>query len=227
MFRHDDSFEFPVLKQVNLSTGRVYKVVAGPGTGSVYPSITRVLYKEEKQAIREWKERVGHEEAQRIAQRASFRGTKLHGIAERFLGNRELPEIFPNVMEIWRHLHPWLTQHITCVYGQETDVFSTRLGVAGRFDLLADVDDELSVVDFKQSNKPKKEEWLEDYYMQGTFYSLAVYELTGKKVKRIIFPVVNPDGLQLFETKPLVHFTMLRQKIDAFYASYEKEVLAS
>lgn len=226
IFLHQPDFaSFPTLKQCNLSSGRVYQVQSGEHTGKVYPSITRILHSKPKQGILEWQERVGHDEAERIRSRASNRGTKIHSLAERYLQNQELEPINPYVGELWQYLRPWLNQHITKIYQQETSVFSDKLGAAGRFDLFADVDGELSVVDFKQSNKPKKEQWILDYYLQGTFYSLAVFELTGKKVKRVIFPIVNPNGLQLFETVPLKHFTELRHTIYSFYKTWVKEAV--
>jgi ATP-dependent exoDNAse (exonuclease V) beta subunit len=127
--------------------------------------------------------------------------------------------MMPNVMELWIILRAWLDEHITCVYQQETDVFSRRLCVAGRFDLLAAIDGLLSVVDFKTSKRFKKDEYLLDYKLQGTFYACAVYELTGHKVSQIALPVMYPGGLQVVTFKPFTYFDELRRRIDQFYAT--------
>ena len=215
MFHHHAALGLPRLEQRNLATGRVYAVV---GTDLVYPSITRVLAAKPKPHLAAWRKRVGDDEAKRISQAAAGRGTKLHSLAERYLGNEDLDTVEPHVMELWRYLRPWLDAHITGVYAQEVDLYSDKLMVAGRTDLVADVDGVPSIVDFKQANKPKKTEWVEDSYaLQGTFYACALYERIGMKCKQIVFPIANPDGLQIFTFRPRDHFARLQQTIDFFY----------
>jgi hypothetical protein len=217
MFHHHARLNLPRLTQHNLDTGRVYAV---EGTDLVYPSITRVLGAKPKPYLAEWKKRVGEAEAHRISTAAAGRGIKLHALAEQYLGNESLNPVEPHVMELWRHLRPWLDAHITGVYAQEVDVVSRRLAVAGRTDLVADVDGVSSIVDFKQSNRVKKTEWVEDSYaLQGTFYACALYECTGMTCKQIVFPIANPDGLQIFTFHPRDHFERLQQTINKFYAT--------
>lgn len=220
-FPHDASIVLPKLTQKNLESGRVYLVEDGAHKGAAYPSITRVLGAKPKPQLIAWRKRVGPAKAAAISKRATTQGTGFHTLAERFLNNEtDLGKPLPNVMELWQYTRPWLQKNITCVYRQEADVFSHKLAVAGRFDLLADVCGELAVVDFKTSTKEKKEEWVEDYLLQGTFYSLSVYELTQRKVKRIVILVAHPDGLQVFETKPMVHFDKLYYRINEYYEKY-------
>ena len=138
--------------------------------------------------------------------------------------NEELPEYGANVKELWQYLRPWLDKNITKVYAQEQDVYSKRLKVAGRMDLLAEVLGKCAVVDIKTSAKPKIDAWVQDYFLQCTFYSLAVYELTGVQFKSIVLPIVNPTGLQVFESSPAKHFDALVARIDEFYESYEPAV---
>lgn len=219
MFHHHAPLGLPRLEQRNLDSGRVYHVV---GTDLVYPSITRVLAAKPKPHLAAWRKRVGESEANRVSSAASGRGTKLHSLAESYLGNESLPTIEPHVMELWRYLRPWLDAHITAVYAQEVDLYSDKLMVAGRTDLVADVDGVPSIVDFKQSNRVKKTEWVEDSYaLQGTFYACALYECTGMKCKQIVFPIANPDGLQIFTFHPRDHFARLQQTINEFYATLD------
>ena len=219
-FRHEPVI-FPRLKQHNLSVGRVYKVETGKDTGAVLPSITRILSAKPKPHLEAWRERVGRAEAAKITARAGARGSNLHKLGECYLGNHDLPPITPIVGELWQHLHPWLTEHITCVVAQEQDLYSTKLKVAGRMDLLAEVDNALAVVDLKQANQPKKREWIEDYFLQTTFYACAVYELTGLKVKKLVLPITNPTGIQIFEEKPTTYLPMLIERISEFYQYYD------
>ena len=219
-FQHD-RFTFPKLQQRNLEEGRVYEVV---GTNERYPSITRVLGARPKPGLDEWKKRVGPQEAARISHLSTSRGTSLHALAEHYLNNEDisLEGADYTVCEYWTRLSAWIDAHLRIVHAQEQDVYSKRLRVAGRMDLLATVDGELSVVDFKTSRKPKQEKYITDYYLQGCFYALSVFEQTGQKVTRIIFPIVSPEGLQIFETTPAAHYTTLRHRINEYYEVYHE-----
>ncbi|HVI42283.1 MAG TPA: hypothetical protein VM577_16645, partial [Anaerovoracaceae bacterium] len=86
--------------------------------------------------------------------------------------------------------------------------------------VLCEIDHELAIMDLKNARKPKQRQYVQDYFLQGTFYAAAVFELTGQKVKRIVFPIVSPEGLQLFECKPFEHFDELLTRIKDYYANY-------
>jgi hypothetical protein len=221
-FIHDETaFEFQRLKQVNLPTGRFYTVESGPYAGESYPSITRVLAKKEKPQLEAWKVRVGPDEAAGVSARATVQGSAVHKLTECYLSNQGLPRYMPNVAELWGHLRPWLDKHVTKVYSQEQDIFSAKLGVAGRMDLLIEYDNEfLTIADVKTSSRLKLEEYVHDYFLQGTFYSVAVYEQTGTLPKKIVLPVTSPQDLQVFETTPMQHFKELAERIEEFYESY-------
>jgi genome maintenance exonuclease 1 len=199
----------------------VYLVEDGSDKGEVYPSITRILAAKPKPALEAWKKRVGKREAARVSQVATVQGGNVHKLSECYLGNEPLPDYSPNVKELWRSLYPWFDEHITAVIAQEQDVYSRKLKVGGRMDLLAEVDGDLAVVDIKTAKQEKREEWVQDYFLQETFYAVAVYEITGQLPKRLILPVVSPYGLQLFESTPMQHFAELRQRIAEFYLTYE------
>jgi hypothetical protein len=224
MFIHDDSLKFPRLRQVNLKTGRCYITEEGVNKGKVLPSITRVLGAKAKPQLEAWKKRVGHEEAARVSARATVQGSSLHKIMECHLNNQDLPKFSPNVAELWQYLHKWVDKNITRIYAQEQPVASFKLGLAGQLDLLAGVLDAVAVIDAKSSLRPKRDEWIEDYFLQGTFYAFAVYENTGQVVRKVIFPIVNPTGLQVFETTPAKYYTTLRARTNEFYESYAKAV---
>ena len=222
-FHHHPRLGLPKLKQNNLATGRVYSVV---GTDLVYPSITRVLGAKPKPELEAWRKRVGKKEAAQVSKKASWRGTKLHTLAEEYLGNLPMvDEIPPYVMELWQHLHPWLDANITGVYEQEVDLYSDKLLVAGRTDLIAEVNGVVSVVDFKQSNKPKKEAYIEDYCIQGAFYALALYERTGIKCTQVVLPIASPEGLRVFTIRPKDYYNQLREAIDYFYTHATPSVI--
>lgn len=225
MFLHDDSIALPRMVQRNLPSGRVYTV---EDTGEVFPSITRVLGgTKDMERIDAWRERVGETKAEGIKRNAAIKGTALHTQAELYLENKPLKPLMPNVAELWSKLRPWIDKNVRKVYKQEANVFSRKLCVAGRFDLLADnADDELVVIDFKNSRTAKKDEYIVDYKLQGTFYSLAVYELTGRKVKRVHIPIVNPNTpIQVYTYRPLEYLDGLLERINQFYSDFETSLL--
>ena len=220
-FRHDDSLKFPTLKQHNSSIGRVYLVEDGSHKGNVYPSITRVLGSAPKPGLEAWKKRVGAKEAARISQRATIQGGNVHKLLECYLDNEPLPSMSTNVADLWNDVSPWLAEHVTCVFAQEQNVYSHKLRVAGRIDVLCEVDNAFAVLDLKTAAREKREEWVEDYFLQTTFYALGTYEVTGKLPGKLVLPVVSPYGLQIFESTPQKHFAELRRRIDEFYLTYE------
>lgn len=214
-------FTFPRLTQQNRPNGRVYCVEEGEDIGYTFPSITRILAAKPNPAILEWRKRVGEAEANRVSREATTRGTSVHALAEAFLNNTldESVVITPHVLELWRSLRPWIADNITTLHAQEQDIYSTRLRVAGRMDVLATVDGKLTVVDFKTSRRPKSRNHIGNYFIQSTFYALAVYERTGRKVEQIVIPIVSPERLQVFTTTPSEHFSGLKNAIRFFYES--------
>lgn len=216
----------PKLEQRNYADGRVYEVMEGVDKGRVFPSITRMLGHAPKPQLEAWKKKVGEVKAEAIKRNAAARGHALHTLAELHLQNKPLENLGvpPQVMEIWVRLRNMLNKRITKVMAQEVDLYSVKLKIAGRTDCVAYFDDVLSIVDFKQANRTKDEKFIQDYYLQGTFYSLALYERTGIAAKQIVLPISSPDGLQIFVTKPKLHYEKLQKRIKEFYVDYAPKV---
>lgn len=212
MFIHDTTtFAMPKIQQCNLPGGRVYIV---EGIEKKYRSITSVLGAKPKPALNAWRKRVGHEEAARITADSAARGKALHSASEDYLKNKPITTLTsPIVKELWTYLKPWIDEHVEVVYGQEIGVYSDILGAAGQFDLLARVDGEYAIVDFKNSRREKKLEWVKDYFLQVSFYAACIYELTGIAVKKGYIPVVHPEGLQEFDVDPYSNLQELYTRI--------------
>lgn len=225
MFEHG-SIALPELAQRNYADGRVYEVMTGPDKGRVFPSVTRMLGHAPKPQLEAWKKKQGPVKAEAIKRKAAERGHQLHALAELHLKNEPLTDVYvpPQVMEIWLRLRARLTKHITKVMAQEVDLYSVKLKIAGRTDCVAYWDNQLSIVDFKQADRPKNEKFIQDYYLQGTFYALALYERTGLVAKQIIVPISSPEGLQVFVTQPSKHYITLASRIKDFYVDYAPKV---
>lgn len=182
-----DLLPLPSLKQEN-GPRRHY---VSEELGIKLPSITTVLGKTgDKSFLDTWRAKVGEEEAKRISLRASARGTAMHNLCEHLIRN-ETVELSDNEVanNLFKPCREYLTKHITKVHGIECGLYSTKLGIAGTNDLMAYHDGELASIDYKSSDKFKKEEWIDDYFMQAAFYALAFYELTGLMPKKTVIMI--------------------------------------
>ena len=172
--------------------------------GNQYISITSLLSELSKEGIQKWRERVGETEANRISTKASRQGTAVHSLCERYIKNEQdfLAESMPHLVEMFESIQP-LLDRIDNVHVIEGALYSDELKLAGRTDVIAEFDGNLSVIDYKTSRKPKNWEMCHSYFMQGAFYAHAYEERTGIEVGNIvIIMAVENEGPLLFrETK--------------------------
>ena len=163
--------------------------------GQLVPSITSVTSFYNRQIFIDWRKRVGLEEANRITKKATARGTDFHEAAQAYLENRDLvwEDYLPATKFMFHHAKPYLDK-INNIHAIERTLYSEYLGLAGRVDCIAEYEGELAVIDFKTSEKIKPEKWLENYFVQETFYAAAYYELTEIPVKKLITIMVTPGG---------------------------------
>jgi genome maintenance exonuclease 1 len=215
MFNHvEHDIVLPKLTRKTTEEGRRYFTP----DGNAYPSITTVLGVLSKDGILEWRKRVGEEEANRISRQAATRGTAVHKLAEDYLDN--LPDwnkgAMPANLASFNDLKTILDERLNNIYFQEEFLYSDRLKCAGQVDCIAEFDGQLSIVDFKTSRKPKKEEWITSYFIQASFYAAAFYERTGIPIKQgVILITVDGNEPQVFKVNTydyLEHFLSVRKK---------------
>ena len=171
--------------------------------GDWVPSITSVTSFYNRQIFAKWRERVGLEEANRITKKATARGTDFHQVCQDYLENKEL--IWDNYQPLTKfmfyHAKPYLDK-INNIHAIERTLYSEYLGLAGRVDCIAEYEGELAVIDFKTSEKIKPEEWIENYFVQETFYAAAYYELTDIVPVKLITIMVTPGGeVKIFDKR--------------------------
>ena len=215
MFDHvDHGIELPKVTRETTKSGRKYFTPEG----NTYPSITTVLSILNKDKIMEWRKRVGEDEANKISQQASVRGTAVHQLAEDYINNEKNWDkgAMPSNIFSFNQIKPILDKRLNNVWYQEELVYSDKLECAGQVDCIAEWDGELSVIDFKTSRKPKKVEWITNYFIQAAFYAAAFYERTGISIKQgIIVITVDGDEPQIFKVRTfdyLPHFMAVREK---------------
>ena len=168
-------------------------------TGEKYPSVTTVLSNYKKDGIIKWRKRVGEKEANKISTKASRRGTKVHKLCEDYLNNESAFQGYtPDNVDMFKTIQPTLNE-IEVVYAQERTLFSHHLKTAGRVDCVGKFRGKTHIIDFKTSNKPKKWEWIDNYFMQGSAYAGMWEEMTGIAIPYIaIIIAVADDVPQVF-----------------------------
>lgn len=174
--------------------------------GEAVPSVTTILDKtkpqKERQALANWKKRVGEKEAQRIVTEAADNGSRMHAILEYWVKNEKytgettiLSEKMADVIK--QNIESDLDE----VWGSEVNLCFPQL-YAGTTDLVGVYKGKPTIMDFKQTNKPKKREWIDNYFMQGAAYALAHNELYETKIERIAIFMCSKDcQWQLFEVE--------------------------
>jgi genome maintenance exonuclease 1 len=209
VFLREDKFEKYDIEAITTEEGRRYRVPNGPSE-VLYESVTTALgdLPGKKEGLMEWRQKVGEEEANRISRQAANRGTKVHWMLENYLNGTDEYELsygqMPDAVQMFAQIKPILDAGIQKVYMQECALFSHEYRLAGRVDLICQINNELTVVDFKTSRKPKKEEWIEDYFLQCAAYSFMVEEMYGEKVSTnlIMIAVEGNIGAQIFPSYP-------------------------
>jgi len=162
------------------------------------PSVTTILSAtKDRQSLDAWAARVGPENAERIKNEAATVGTHMHNVIERMVAYRDLPRptswlmtkgyemgyklintFFPNLQEIW---------------GSEVALYYPEK-YAGTTDMVGVYRDKPAVIDFKQATKPKKREWIEDYFHQLGAYALAHDVVHGTNIDYGVVLMVVQDG---------------------------------
>jgi hypothetical protein len=188
MFTHVE-VQIPSLERETIDGVRYYDTP----DGQKLVSITSIISHLNREKFREWRARVGNEEANRVTKRATSRGTDMHTLVEHHLKNEELPTVQPLSEFLFKQAKPDL-RRIDNIHAIEQALYSKELGVAGTVDCIGEFDGELAIIDFKTSARPKPEEWIEDYYVQCAAYACMLYEMTGIMVKKFVIIMSCEDG---------------------------------
>ena len=187
-----DAVEEPSKREV-IDGNRVYVTP----DGNAYPSITSILGKQPKTGIDEWRKKVGEEEAQRIMKDSSELGTMVHNLCEQYLYNIPLKCDYPDeAISVFNRLR-FILSNVDNIYGLELPLYSDILKVAGTADCVAEYNGVLSVIDFKTSRRAKREDWINDYYIQAFFYLCAYFEMTGSCPEQIVILIAVRDNFEI------------------------------
>ena len=215
--RHD----FPQLLQENTDGKRLY---VAPN-GERYPSVTTVIADHGKEAILEWRKRVGDEKANEISRKATTRGTSVHKVLEAYLNNEDTSgfDMMPNVKSLFVRMKQELESKVNNIHCLESRLFSHELKLAGTVDCIAEYKGVLSVIDFKTSIRLKKKENIGGYFMQGAAYATMFNEMTNLNIEQIVI-LIGVDTANFCQTLTIKgdeihHYRQELQKyIDGYWA---------
>ena len=216
-------YDYPRCVRSLVEGKRKYEVA-----GERLPSVTTILKNTEsedkKESLARWKAKVGEVEAERVKNVAATRGTAMHTYLEHYvkggnvldltdvgreasgMGETIIEKGFPDLEEVWG---VECTLHYPGLYAGQTDLCGIYQGRE-------------SIIDFKQSNKPKKAEWIDDYKLQLVAYAMAHDQVYGTRIEQGVILMCTPDN---FFQRFLVNGSEFREwkwewlkKIDQYYA---------
>ena len=191
-------------------------------SGDKYPSITTVLSDRGNAGILKWRESVGEQVANTIMRNAASRGTAVHTLTENYLNNEELSQQGVLPTALFTILKTELDK-INNIVMQEGALYSDKWGVAGRVDCIAEYEDKLSVIDFKTSTKDKKEEWIENYFIQGTAYAKMFTERTNIPCDQLVIFIMPDSGVPQIFIKSVDDYTPLLITAIEDFKSYQQK----
>jgi genome maintenance exonuclease 1 len=193
-----NKFKYEAMKRVDTPEGRRYSTPDGEKLPSVTTILDATKSEESKQALANWRKRVGTVQAQAITTEAAGRGTRMHKFIEDYIKTGILTESGSNPYSIQaqKMARAIINQGLSkCneYWGVEVPLYFPKV-YAGTTDLCGMHDGDEAIMDHKQSNKPKKREWIDDYFVQLAAYANAHNEVYGTKIRKgVIFMCVKPS----------------------------------
>ena len=216
-----NKFIYEPLKRVDTPEGRRYAT----SDGNKLPSVTTILSattpKEKQLALMEWRNKVGHKKAQEITTEAASRGTRMHKFLEDYITTGVLSDSGSNPYSIQSHkMANSIIQQglVNCseFWGTEVPLYFPEV-YAGTTDLVGVHGGSESIMDHKQTNKPKKREWIDDYFIQLAAYATAHNELHGTKIRKGVIFMCDPNAVYQ-------EFILEGQEFDKFQQEWYKRL---
>ena len=191
-------YEYPTSTRAAIDGLRHYNI---DGSSDKLPSVTTVISQTQEAdkaaSLQRWRDKVGHEEAKRITQEAAARGTAMHlylekyCLGEGYLDMTDTGNVAKRMAEII--VDKGIDNRIDEIYGTEATMYYPGL-YAGSVDLVARLDGEITIIDFKQTNKPKQREWIGDYFLQMAAYGMAHDAVYGTTIEKGVILMCSKDG---------------------------------
>ena len=179
-------------------------------SGKKAPSITSITSFYNRQTFIKWRKRVGEETAKRITKEASGMGTRMHKYIENYIndGSWGTPGSNPYSQQAFKMakiVHENALKDVNEIWGSEVGLYFPKI-YAGTTDCVGEYKGNPCIIDFKQTNKPKKKEWVEDYFLQLVAYAEAHNEVYGTDIKEgHVFMCSRKLDYQQFDITPTTY----------------------
>lgn len=200
-------FDYTKLSRTSLDGKRVYQCP----DGNAVASVTTILDStKDKSHLLEWRKRVGEETAKRITKEASGMGTRMHKYIENYIndGSWGTPGSNPYSQQAFKMaqvVHENALKDVNEIWGSEVGLYFPKI-YAGTTDCVGQYKGNPCIIDFKQTNKPKKKEWVEDYFLQLVAYAEAHNEVYGTDIKEgHVFMCSRKLDYQQFDITPITY----------------------
>jgi len=223
-------YNYISLKRQQSNGSRLYESPSGEKLPSVTTILDRTKSEESRQALQEWRQRVGVQRAQEITTEAAGRGTRMHKYLEDYVKNDVLTEAGTNPysQQSRKMAEIIINQGLVNVkefWGLEVPTYYPGL-YAGTTDCVGVWQDQPAIIDFKQTNKPKKKEWIEDYFCQLVAYALAHNEVHGTDIKTGVILMCSQNfefQHWVIENQEFEHYTeQWLDRVAKFYSISDK-----
>lgn len=194
-----NKFNYVPLSRENIDGSRKYSTPDGLKLPSVTTILDATKPEEKKKALQDWRNRVGHEKAQAITTEAAGRGTRMHKWLENYVktGSTGDPGTNPYSIQSHKMAQSIIYQGLSkCneFWGTEVPLYFPKI-YAGTTDLVGVHDGAEAIMDHKQTNKLKKREWIDDYFVQLVFYATAHNELYGTNIHKGVIFMCSADNI--------------------------------
>jgi genome maintenance exonuclease 1 len=194
-----NKYNYVHINRENINGERRYATPDGEKLPSVTTILSATTPKEKLQALQEWRNRVGHKQAQAITTEAAGRGTRMHKWLEDYVKTGQIGTPGSNPYSIQSHkmaeniIYQGLSK-CNEFWGTEVGLYFPKV-YAGTTDLVGIHDGSEAIMDHKQTNKPKKKEWIDDYFIQLAAYANAHNEVHGTNIRKGVVFMCSADNI--------------------------------
>jgi len=217
-------FDYNPINRKQVNGKRLYETP----DGNAVASVTTILdATKDKTHLIAWRKRVGEAKAQEIVTEAASVGTRMHKYLEDYIDTAEWPTPGSNPFAQQAH---GMAEVIKCnalndvdeIWGSEVALYMPQM-YAGTTDLVGTYKGQPAIMDFKQTNKPKKEEWVVDYFLQLVAYAEAHNEIYGTNIREgHVFMCSRAGEYQQFDVWPDEYDEWRNEWYERVYQYYEK-----
>ena len=221
--KHNNKFIYPKSMREVINGKRHYNINEKEKLPSVTTIISATQSADKTASLAAWRVRVGEDQAARIVDTAGARGTAMHKILEKYI----LKDGYIDLTTVGREAHNMAIRvieqglcNVTEYYGLEATLYYPGL-YAGATDMIAIHKGDEAIIDFKQTNKPKKREWIEDYCLQLAAYAMAHNFIYKTNITKGVIMMCSKDNfyqefiIQGLEFRKYMH--MFLKKVDQYY----------